>query len=64
VARAVRRAWPRRARPAAGRTAALESRAVAGAFAWMFSGARLPAPRLLDLVLDLVPVAATARRAS
>jgi menaquinone-9 beta-reductase len=64
VARAVRRAWPRRARPAAGRTAALESRAVAGAFAWMFSGARLPAPRLIDHVLDLVPVAATARRAS
>jgi menaquinone-9 beta-reductase len=29
----------------------LADRAVARTFAWMFSGARLPAPRLLDLVL-------------
>jgi hypothetical protein len=28
--------------------------AIARGFAWMFSGARLPAPRLLDLVLGLV----------
>jgi len=29
-------------------------RTVVRAFAWMFSGARLPAPRLIDLVLDRV----------
>ena len=29
--------------------------AVARGFGWMFSGARLPAPRLLDRVLDLLP---------
>jgi flavin-dependent dehydrogenase len=29
----------------------LASRAIAGGFAWMFSGARLPAPRVIDLVL-------------
>jgi hypothetical protein len=28
-------------------------RAVASGFAWMFSGARLPAPRLIDLALAL-----------
>ncbi|HVV81637.1 MAG TPA: NAD(P)-binding protein [Kofleriaceae bacterium] len=33
------------------RGSALAGRAVARGFAWMFSGARLPAPRLLDLVL-------------
>jgi len=32
----------------------LRRRAVARGFAWMFSGARLPAPRLLDLVLGVV----------
>jgi flavin-dependent dehydrogenase len=30
-------------------------RAVARGFGWMFSGAKLPAPRLLDRVLDLLP---------
>jgi flavin-dependent dehydrogenase len=30
---------------------ALASRAIAHGFAWMFSGARLPAPRLIDLAL-------------
>ncbi len=28
-------------------------RAVAGGFAWMFSGARLPAPRMIDLMLNV-----------
>ena len=37
------------ATPATGRR--FTDRAVARTFAWMFSGARLPAPRLLDLVL-------------
>jgi flavin-dependent dehydrogenase len=30
----------------------LRSRAIVGGFAWMFSGAPLPAPRLFDLVLS------------
>ena len=34
--------------------ARLARRAIARGFAWMFSGARLPAPRLLDLVLGVV----------
>ncbi|MBX3154756.1 MAG: NAD(P)/FAD-dependent oxidoreductase [Deltaproteobacteria bacterium] len=34
-----------------GRSTGLGRRAVAHGFAWMFSGARLPAPRLLDVVL-------------
>jgi len=40
-------------KPAAGRAngGRLADRAVARTFAWMFSGAKLPAPRLLDLVL-------------
>jgi hypothetical protein len=29
----------------------LRGRAVATGFAWMFSGARLPAPKLIDLAL-------------
>jgi flavin-dependent dehydrogenase len=36
-------------------TSRLGSYAVARGFGWMFSGARLPAPRLLDRVLDLLP---------
>jgi len=35
----------------AGRASRLASRAIASGFAWMFSGARLPAPRVIDLVL-------------
>lgn len=35
-----------------GRSSKLGKRAVARGFAWMFSGARLPAPRLLDFVLE------------
>ncbi len=37
----------------------LAGRAIATGFAWMFSGARLPAPRLVDLALDTL-----ARRSS
>lgn len=37
-----------------GRRLALVDRAIATGFAWMFSGARLPAPRLLDLALQRV----------
>lgn len=33
---------------------ALANRAVARGFAWLFSGARLPVPRLLDLVLNRI----------
>ena len=36
----------------ASRTSRLGRRAVARGFAWMFSGARLPAPKLIDLALD------------
>jgi flavin-dependent dehydrogenase len=36
---------------APGRGSRLTRRAIAGGFAWMFSGARLPAPRVIDLVL-------------
>jgi len=39
----------------AGRASKLGSYAVARGFGWMFSGAKLPAPRLLDRVLDLLP---------
>lgn len=50
---------PRRAAPRPSRPASLSSRAggyaVARAFGWMFSGARLPVPRLLDRVLALLP---------
>jgi len=46
-------------RRAAARPSSLASRvgryAVARGFGWMFSGARLPMPRLLDRVLDLLP---------
>jgi len=35
-------------------TSKLTDRAIARGFAWMFSGARLPMPRLLDMVLDRV----------
>jgi flavin-dependent dehydrogenase len=35
----------------ASRASRLASRAIATGFAWMFSGARLPAPRVIDLVL-------------
>jgi menaquinone-9 beta-reductase len=46
-------AFARRPRPdAATRDRSLGRAAIARGFAWMFSGARLPAPRLLDLVLD------------
>ncbi len=46
----------RRAGALAARVAApLARRAVATGFAWMFSGARLPAPRLVDLALSLTP---------
>ena len=53
VRRRLRRRWPARspARSSAPRDLSLGRRATARAFAWMFSGARLPAPRLLDLVL-------------
>ncbi|MGE5183209.1 MAG: NAD(P)/FAD-dependent oxidoreductase [Acidobacteriota bacterium] len=36
-------------------TARLGRYVVARGFAWMFSGARLPAPRVVDRVLDLLP---------
>jgi hypothetical protein len=39
--------------PAARLTERVAGRAVATGFAWMFSGARLPAPRLVDLTLGL-----------
>jgi hypothetical protein len=39
-------------KPAAGRVARVAGSAVATGFAWMFSGARLPAPRLVDLALS------------
>lgn len=39
----------------AGRASRLGSYAVARGFGWMFSGAKLPAPRLLGRVLDLLP---------
>jgi len=39
---------------AASRATRIKHRAIARGFAWMFSGARLPAPRLLDLVLGVV----------
>ena len=46
-------------RRAAARPAGLPSRAgryaVARGFGWLFSGAKLPAPRLLDRALDLLP---------
>ncbi|MBZ0233420.1 MAG: hypothetical protein K8M05_13920, partial [Deltaproteobacteria bacterium] len=35
-----------------GRLARVTGSAVATGFAWMFSGARLPAPRLVDLALS------------
>ena len=38
--------------PASGLPARLSRRALSAGFAWMFSGARLPAPRLVDLALD------------
>jgi flavin-dependent dehydrogenase len=48
---------PPRSRPSEGRAARsvarLRGRAVSRGFAWMFSGARLPAPRLVDLGLDV-----------
>jgi len=51
-----RRRAGRRARPTAAAAAAtgsrLERRLATSAFAWMFSGGRLPAPRLVDLGLD------------
>jgi flavin-dependent dehydrogenase len=37
------------------RSSRLGGYAVARGFGWMFSGARLPVPRLLDRVLDLLP---------
>jgi flavin-dependent dehydrogenase len=46
----------------AGRGSVLGRRAIATGFAWMFSGARLPAPRLIDLALR--GVERLARRAS
>jgi flavin-dependent dehydrogenase len=39
------------AAPARSSSGPLANAAIARGFAWMFSGARLPAPRLLDLVL-------------
>ncbi len=33
----------------------LGSYVIARGFGWMFSGAKLPAPRVIDRVLDLVP---------
>jgi flavin-dependent dehydrogenase len=55
AAGAVRRRWPSRASTRRGLP--FGRRAVARTFAWMFSGARLPAPRLLDLLLSLPPSA-------
>lgn len=55
AARAARQG--RRARGAAASVAArrgLADRAIARGFAWLFSGARLPAPRVVDFVLDRV----------
>jgi len=51
AASAVRRRRP--PRPGTRRGLRVPRRAVARGFAWMFSGARLPAPRLLDLLLSL-----------
>jgi menaquinone-9 beta-reductase len=34
----------------------LADRAVARGFAWLFSGARMPAPRVLDFMLDHLPI--------
>jgi flavin-dependent dehydrogenase len=58
---AAARAWKQRAaaRPARAPRPSRPSRlgryAVARGFGWMFTGAKLPVPRLLDRVLDLLP---------
>ena len=67
-ARRVATARARRRGPRSdGPVSRFKRRAIARGFAWMFSGARLPAPRLLDLVLGVVDrggrdVAMAARR--
>ena len=56
AARLRHRSRARASRPSRGsRGSRLGRYAVARAFGWMFSGARLPAPRVLDRVLDLLP---------
>jgi menaquinone-9 beta-reductase len=42
-----------------GRHGGLADRVVAHGFAWLFSGARMPAPRVLDFVLDHLPIASS-----
>jgi flavin-dependent dehydrogenase len=50
MARKLRRNGPTR------RPGKLTRRAVARGFAWMFSGARLPAPRVIDAVMEVARV--------
>lgn len=45
----------RRTAPSTSLASSVGRYAVARGFGWMFSGAKLPAPRLLDRVLDLLP---------
>lgn len=67
TARALRRNGsspaPARVRKSA-RAQALADKAVARGFAWLFSGARLPAPRVFDFVLDRMVKEARAHAAS
>jgi hypothetical protein len=50
---ALRQVAARRMKPNGRRIGAID-KAIATGFAWMFSGARLPAPRLIDLALRRV----------
>jgi hypothetical protein len=43
-----------RKRTAAPKSRALADRAVARGFAWMFSGKSVPAPRVVDFILDRI----------
>jgi hypothetical protein len=45
----------RRTAPSTSLASSVGRYAVARGFGWMFSGAKLPVPRLLDRVLDLLP---------
>jgi len=46
----------RRKKGGVGAPGPLAKKAIARGFAWMFSGARLPAPRLIDAVMEVARV--------